>query len=203
MGEPWFSSYNRSLEFGPRVAADALAVTARSISTYAGVVYFNMGVRGFGYAQLIYGMTHCVVLMAHHRVVFGNSSRFSDFLPSSAQSSTIIGGNTDDTRVEAKQSFLRNSVDRVLGWSIAKNALSMTGTSMLKHLLTEADKITLSLTASHYDQGVYAVTHNYGSLVVRLFFMPLEETSRVAFSRMSVTGMCVCVCASSNGLVTW
>jgi oligosaccharide translocation protein RFT1 len=35
--------------------------------------------------------------------------------------------------------------------------------SVFKHALTEGDKIVLSAASNLYDQGVYALAHNYGS----------------------------------------
>ena len=37
--------------------------------------------------------------------------------------------------------------------------------SVFKHALTEGDKIVLSAASNLYDQGVYALAHNYGSFV--------------------------------------
>eukprot|EP00953_Heterococcus_sp_UTEX-ZZ885_P011520 6670-Heterococcus_DN1.PRE.3 len=59
--------------------------------------------------------------------------------------------------------------------------------SGFKHLLTEGDKIVLTRAqqgASSYQQGVYAVAHNYGSLVARLLFQPIEESARLMFARL-------------------
>jgi oligosaccharide translocation protein RFT1 len=52
----------------------------------------------------------------------------------------------------------------------------------------QGDKIMLSLVSSHYDQGVYALAHNYGSLAARLLFQPLEESGRLMFSRLAPQG---------------
>ena len=59
-----------------------------------------------------------------------------------------------------------------------------TAQSLVKHLLTEGDKIVLSFAASLYDQGVYALAQNYGSPVARLALGLLEESARVLFSKM-------------------
>lgn len=66
-----------------------------------------------------------------------------------------------------------------------KLAWAMTAQSLLKHLLTQGDKIMLSLGQSYYDQGLYALAQNYGSLAARLLFQPLEESARIVFSRLA------------------
>jgi len=166
VGEPWFNYYNNAFNLTPRVRADSIAVSARSVFTYLCVVRWDMGVTGFGFAQLMYGASHCITLMAHTWSVPGTQTSLKCFLPRHKVSSST-------------------SLTSMFGPQALGDAVYMTGSSVLKHLLTEADKISLSLTASHYDQGVYAVIHNYGSLVARLLFQPVEETCRIAFSQMA------------------
>lgn len=67
-------------------------------------------------------------------------------------------------------------------------AAALTGQSFFKHLLTQGDKIVLSIGSSHYSQGLYALAQNYGSLAARLFFQPLEESGRLMFSRLAEAG---------------
>jgi len=54
--------------------------------------------------------------------------------------------------------------------------------SLFKHLLTEGDRIILTMTLSEYDQGVYAMASSYGSIICRTIFQPLEENARWLFS---------------------
>jgi oligosaccharide translocation protein RFT1 len=79
-------------------------------------------------------------------------------------------------------------------------SLTMTSQSLVKHLLTEGDKLILSWFSPLQDQGGYAIAVNYGSplplchlvaniylqlgsLVARIVFQPIEEVSRVFFSK--------------------
>ena len=57
--------------------------------------------------------------------------------------------------------------------------------SSIKLALTENDRIVLSYLSSFYDQGMYAFISNYGSLLVRLILQPIEESSRILFSKLS------------------
>ena len=59
---------------------------------------------------------------------------------------------------------------------------TMSQQGVLKHCLTEADKFAVAKYASLEDQGGYALASNYGSLVARILFQPVEETSRIVFS---------------------
>ena len=62
-------------------------------------------------------------------------------------------------------------------------SVAMTGQSLVKHFLTEGDKFLVSRLSPLADQGGYAVAANYGSLIARMVFQPIEETARVFFSK--------------------
>ncbi|CAG8624505.1 4890_t:CDS:2, partial [Scutellospora calospora] len=63
-------------------------------------------------------------------------------------------------------------------------AKTFTKQSLLKHILTEGDKMLIAWLSSPADQGIYAFVVNYGSLVARILFQPLEETGRTLFSKL-------------------
>ncbi|KAG7440105.1 Rft-1-domain-containing protein [Guyanagaster necrorhizus] len=65
-----------------------------------------------------------------------------------------------------------------------KLSMTMTSQSVVKHFLTEGDKLILSWFSPLQDQGGYAIALNYGSLVARILLQPLEETSRSLFSQI-------------------
>ncbi|KAG9327443.1 hypothetical protein KVV02_000392 [Mortierella alpina] len=67
---------------------------------------------------------------------------------------------------------------------LLKLSQTLTIQSLLKHVLTEGDKMMMTSFSSEYDQGVYAFVLNYGSLIARILFQPLEETSRTLFSKL-------------------
>lgn len=60
---------------------------------------------------------------------------------------------------------------------------AMSGQSVVKHFLTEGDKFLVSRLSPLADQGGYAIASNYGSLAARIVFQPIEETSRLFFSK--------------------
>jgi oligosaccharide translocation protein RFT1 len=54
---------------------------------------------------------------------------------------------------------------------------------LFKHVLTQGDRIVLTMVANEYDQGVYAMGSAYGGLAARLLLQPMEESARLLFSR--------------------
>lgn len=56
--------------------------------------------------------------------------------------------------------------------------------SLVKHLLTQGDTMMLAALSGLEDQGIYSLASNYGGLIARIIFQPLEESSRNLFSAL-------------------
>ena len=54
----------------------------------------------------------------------------------------------------------------------------------IKWLLTEGDKLLIATLASLEDQGMYALSANYGGLIARMLFQPIENSSRNLFANL-------------------
>lgn len=54
----------------------------------------------------------------------------------------------------------------------------------IKWLLTEGDKLLVGAFATLEDQGMYAVSANYGGLIARMLFRPIEDSSRNLFAKL-------------------
>jgi oligosaccharide translocation protein RFT1 len=53
-----------------------------------------------------------------------------------------------------------------------------------KYALTQGDGLLIAALASLSDQGAYALASNYGGLIARMLFQPIEETSRNIFAQL-------------------
>jgi oligosaccharide translocation protein RFT1 len=53
-----------------------------------------------------------------------------------------------------------------------------------KHLLTEGDKLIINSLCTIEEQGIYSLISNYGSLLARLVFAPVEESLRNFLTRL-------------------
>jgi oligosaccharide translocation protein RFT1 len=177
MGEPWYNMYNSHFQMQPRVRAESVALTLKCVVTFIAVVKMELGVMGFGLAQVIYGASYLCTLILYYKLP-QNTLTLSDYLPSIG----IFSSNGHSL-------FDSDSLSV---------AFSMTGTTILKHLLTEADKITLTVITSttsneglnispqkSFRQGIYAICSNYSSLVTRMIYFPIEDLSRITFSKLS------------------
>lgn len=66
-------------------------------------------------------------------------------------------------------------------------SLSLTVQSSIKYVLTQGDSLLIATLASLEDQGAYALSSNYGGLIARMLFQPIEEASRNLFAKLCTT----------------
>lgn len=55
---------------------------------------------------------------------------------------------------------------------------------VFKHFLTEGDRLLINYLCTVSEQGIYSVVSNYGSMIARLVFQPIEESLRLSFTRL-------------------
>jgi oligosaccharide translocation protein RFT1 len=68
--------------------------------------------------------------------------------------------------------------------SLFKLSLSLYVQQGIKYLLTEGDVIVSTTFASLEDQGMYALSANYGGLIARMVFRPIEDSCRNLFAKL-------------------
>ncbi|KAI9683669.1 MAG: Oligosaccharide translocation protein rft1 [Trizodia sp. TS-e1964] len=61
---------------------------------------------------------------------------------------------------------------------------SLFAQSVVKHFLTAGDQVLIGALANLQDVGVYALAANYGGLIARMLFQPIEESSRSLFAAL-------------------
>ncbi|GAA95184.1 hypothetical protein E5Q_01839, partial [Mixia osmundae IAM 14324] len=93
-----------------------------------------------------------------------------------AYASVLVAGYRWQSQVVADRSKSRDEKTTMLAWALSKQ-------SLVKQFLTEGDKLIVSRVSPIEDQGGYAVALNYGSLIARIVFQPVEESSRLYFSQ--------------------
>ncbi|KAF7795410.1 hypothetical protein EIP86_006568 [Pleurotus ostreatoroseus] len=166
LSEPLYIRVQNDLRFDVRVRAEGSAVAVKTLTTFLVLVLTSpeWALVAFALGQAAYGITMLVQFLR----VYGRSAQY---ILKSVQ--TRIHGNS-------KSQYFDSALLHLSAW--------MTGQSVVKHFLTEGDKFLVSRLSPLADQGGYAVASNYGSLAARIIFQPIEETSRVFFSKTLSAG---------------
>ncbi|KAI0108021.1 Rft-1-domain-containing protein [Daldinia grandis] len=183
LSEPAFVILQYRLRFRPRAAAESIATFFRCLITFGAANWawkkgLEIGVLPFALGQLAYG-TGLLAVYAWYGARLASVEGFSLLLRTSAPSQQ---GNSEG--IETAQAL---DTDYVLGYFYRPTlqlAYSLTAQSFVKHLLTQGDTFLVSILSDSRSQGVYALANNYGGLLARLVFQPIEESSRNYFSKL-------------------
>ncbi|KAK3943437.1 oligosaccharide translocation protein RFT1, variant [Diplogelasinospora grovesii] len=195
LSEPAFVVMQTRLQFGTRAAAESIATFLRCTVTLGSAILaakrgLDVGVLPFALGQVSYGIG-LLLVYTWYGSGFAAREGFS-LLPSrlTTQNSLFVllrAVNLD--AVEQKQGQKKEH-----GFALSyfyrptlQLAGSMMAQSLVKHVLTQGDTFLVSILSTPTAQGVYALANNYGGLVARLIFQPVEESSRSYFSRLLAT----------------
>lgn len=168
--EPFFSVVQQHMFYEKRAVVEMPAAFLRSAVTssafiYASRVNYDLGVLPFALGHLSYSLA----------LIFGYSLallRGTD----TTQFSFLL------TRIQSSDpsNYFLGRFSRQLT-SLAANVFFQ---SLVKHLLTQGDTMMLAALSGLEDQGIYSLASNYGGLIARIIFQPLEESSRNLFSAL-------------------
>ncbi|KAK7937948.1 Oligosaccharide translocation protein RFT1 [Apiospora aurea] len=192
LSEPAFVVLQHRLRFGPRAAAESYATFVRCIVTFGAANWAwrsgcDWGALPFALGQLGYGLALTGVYFGYGWWL-ASSEGFSLLPKQIAQpgdqslQSAATKKKSDDLVTAGN-----NSSSYALGYFYRPTlnlAASMTAQSLVKHILTQGDTFLVSILSNPQAQGVYALANNYGSLLARLIFQPVEESSRNYFSKL-------------------
>ncbi|KAI0506024.1 Rft-1-domain-containing protein [Xylaria bambusicola] len=181
LSEPAFVVLQYRLRFGPRAAAESVATFLRCLVTFGAANWgwkqsLDLGVLPFALGQLAYGVGLLTVYL-WYGVMLAKSEGFSLFPRRLSRDMTISA---------ARGQPLPND-SYILGYFFLPTlqlAASLMSQSLVKHILTQGDTFLVSILSDPQSQGVYALANNYGSLLARLVFQPIEESSRNYFSKL-------------------
>ena len=157
----------------------------KAVATFAILQVFDVGPICFAVAQLLYALTMLVGYYGYFYVKTAGKTQGKDHTGIPLKSVWELLPTLKATALREKTTAAGSEGDAgVLDRDVLRLAFKFSQQSLVKYFLTEGDRIILSLVSSLYDQGVYSLVANYGSLVARLLFQPLEETSRNIFSKL-------------------
>jgi len=158
LAEPCFTLASvRILKQGvlARVVVEFIALSIHSLATFV-FVSFNLGVLAFAYAQVIYGLATLVCWWVWFlmKQEVGILTKPLNFIKDPASPELTAAFSTFSSQ------------------------------TVLASILIEGEKMVLiAIGISTKVRGSYSLVSNLGSLVVRIIFLPLEETAYVEFCK--------------------
>lgn len=163
--EPLFALAQQQMLYGTRASAEMRATLLRCIVTCSTAIYashsdLNIGVLPFAIGQLSYAIL--LILGYLHGLVPALKSAALSIFP---------------RRPRSKGSPLFPP-------DLLKLSTTLYTQSIFKQLLTSGDAYLIALLTTLPSQGAYALASNYGGLLARILFQPIEESSRSLLARL-------------------
>ena len=168
LNEPSFAIAQQQMLYSTRASAEASATFAKCIVTCSLAIWASrtntqLCVLPFAFGQIAYAL----VLNGNYLSKVITLAFDNDF--SIAPKSLPSGPQLYFSRFSKPLVYL---------------AGNLYGQSVLKQLLTNGDSYLIASFTSLSAQGSYALAANYGGLVARILFQPIEESSRSYFARL-------------------
>ncbi|KAG0706405.1 Rft protein-domain-containing protein [Suillus ampliporus] len=176
LSEPMHNQAMGEVRTGARVRAEGLGITCKTLVTYLVLLYDSTRPESGEFALVAFALgqlAYSVVVFCSYVYQMG----YPTFWP------TRLATRHSPEATDSRSKF-HLIASRYFDVTSLYLSLTMSGQSLVKHILTEGDKIILSWWSHLQGQGGYAIAVNYGSLVARIVFQPLEEMCRVYFSRI-------------------
>ena len=162
--EPMFAIAQQQMLYGTRASVEMQATFTRCIITcstaiWANIFYIDLGVLPFAMGQLSYAIL----------LLVGYIYRLSPIYR--PKSISLLPHPLPSSRTQ-------------LPHPLVKLSIILYSQSLFKQLLTSGDAYLVALLTTLSSQGAYALASNYGGLLPRILFQPIEESSRSLFARL-------------------
>jgi hypothetical protein len=170
LSEPAFSAVQQKLLYKTRASAESSATLLRCVGTCGSAILasragLDIGVLPFAIGQLAYALALLVVYLYKTWPIakIGGFSLLPEKIPCTKENPTWMN---------------------YLSTPLLRLTASLSLQSALKYVLTQGDSLLITGLASLADQGAYALASNYGGLIARMLFQPVEESSRNMFAKL-------------------
>lgn len=186
LAEPCFAVVQQKLAYGLRALAEMGATFARCFVTFGFVIWSrnssnDAGVLPFAFGQLAYAATLLVVYLVKTLPIMEKER--SSYVPNKITNRYVTSHSTSFS-VSDVRSDQPDLIQAMFPRTVVTTAINMYLQSAVKYILTQGDSIIIASMASLSDQGAYALASNYGGLIARMLFQPIEESSRNLFAKL-------------------
>ncbi|KAH3673054.1 hypothetical protein WICMUC_003887 [Wickerhamomyces mucosus] len=175
--EPFYIINQFQLNYDKRTSFETTAITLSCIVNFIIVVYFKDKVQIDGLPILAFSISklvHSLTLLILYYIDFRTFK------------SKLINGNKLSLKL-TKLYNLQHPISTNIHYfdtDALTHFYKIFFNLSIKHLLSEGDKLVISSLYSIEEQGIYSLISNYGSLLARLIFSPIEESLRNFLTRL-------------------
>ncbi|KAJ5475053.1 hypothetical protein N7539_008119 [Penicillium diatomitis] len=177
--EPFFAVIQQRMWYEKRAAVEMPAAFLRSLTTCSTFIYASRANVPIGALPFALGhLSYSLALLCGYCW-------------------TMVGRGSDNRPFTYRLAKIKTSSSEYIFGRFPRPLMSIAASvflqSVVKHLLTQGDAMMLAALSTLEDQGIYSLAANYGGLVARIVFQPLEESSRNLFSSLlssDETGKC-------------
>ncbi|KAJ3228661.1 Oligosaccharide translocation protein rft1 [Chytriomyces hyalinus] len=193
LAEPFYILSVNNLFFSVRVRIEGLAMFVKCVATVAFLrasriesdtmrVSERDGVAAFAWAQLAYACVLLAGFLLHFARVYKHVRVAASNKAYPQQLWLLVPrrvSNDSDGKSKLKEYYADPNLSSL--------AITFAKQGLFKYALTEGDKILSVAFITEAIQGDYSLVEKYGSTIARLLFQPIEEMSRVYFSKTLTT----------------
>jgi oligosaccharide translocation protein RFT1 len=188
LSEPSFAAVQQMMLYKTRASAEGAAVLMKTFAT-AGLVFWSrhrsidVGVLPFAAGEFAYGATLAVTYVLSMRPL-AREKGFS-LLPREMSGRCVVSPSI--VSVHSIDDLYRSGVQYYFGLfsqPLLSLSFSLYLQTAIKYVLTEGDKYLISALATLRETGMYALSANYGGLIARMLFRPIEDSSRNLFAKL-------------------
>ncbi|ODV95017.1 hypothetical protein PACTADRAFT_76599 [Pachysolen tannophilus NRRL Y-2460] len=179
--EPFYNLNQFELNFKIRTKIESISLIIKCILQFSCFIYFNKKSNGkldngcyvlsFVIGQFFYSLTNFSLYLLNYKY-------HKKYKENTIFLKKIFQNNNDNDNDNNDNNFFYFDKKAIEYW---KNILIQL---LFKYLLTEGDKFIINYLCSIDEQGIFALINNYGSLITRLIFAPIEETLRLYLTKL-------------------
>jgi oligosaccharide translocation protein RFT1 len=190
LAEPCFVVVQQKSEYKIRAAAESVATVLRCLVTYGLAVLAarkgtDLGILPLAVGRLAYGLSLLFVYYTKVRAITAASG--VSLVPRLIVSRYLNAGIWFLARMLIRGSSESDFIFSYFSRSLLALGIRFFMQGVVKHVLTHGDVILVSYLASPEALGIYALASNYGGLIARMVFQPIEESSRNYFGKLLST----------------
>ncbi|KAL9580990.1 MAG: hypothetical protein Q9212_004158 [Teloschistes hypoglaucus] len=167
--EPCFALAQQQMLYGVRASAETIATFSRCLLTCGTVLWatkadFAVGALPFAIGQLGYAVILNIVYLTQLTPSAIDRHQSLFLKPIAPSSPSLLLDRFPLSRLNL--------------------AFNIYAQSIFKHILTIGDSLLVAAFTSLQSQGAYTLAANYGGLIARMVFQPVEESTRTLLGRL-------------------